>query len=129
MKLLLDTHTFLWAVLEPNKLSKQTKSLLEDNENELFVSGASAWEIAIKYRLGKLTHAASVVKNYGYALSGLGALELPVVSNEALKAGLWNVDHRDPFDRLLAAQAVEQEIILISNDKAFQFFDGLKLVW
>jgi PIN domain nuclease of toxin-antitoxin system len=62
MRLLLDTHTFLWAVLEPQKLSKQAKTLLEDSNNALFVSSASAWEIATKYRLGKLDHASSVVK-------------------------------------------------------------------
>jgi PIN domain nuclease of toxin-antitoxin system len=62
-------------------------------------------------------------------LSGLAALELPVVSSEALRAGLWNIEHRDPFDRLLAAQAVEQSLTLVSNDDAFKMFEGLELIW
>jgi PIN domain nuclease of toxin-antitoxin system len=111
------------------KLSKQAKALLEDSSNEVLISSASAWEIATKYRLGKLAHASSVVKNYGYALSGLAATELPIVTKEALKAGLWQVEHRDPFDRLLAAQAVEQELALVSNDEAFKLFKGLELLW
>jgi PIN domain nuclease of toxin-antitoxin system len=105
VRLLLDTHVLLRAVLEPGKLTPGLGQLLEDPACQLLVSAASAWEIATKWRIGKLPGAAQVVSNYGRALDGLGANELPISSKEALQAGLWKVEHRDPFDRLLAAQA------------------------
>lgn len=89
MQLLLDTHVLLWALLEPQKLSPTLRNALEDSDNTLMVSAASAWEIATKWRLGKLLHAKAVVENYAMAR----------------QAGLWQMPHRDPFNRLLAAQA------------------------
>lgn len=125
MKLLLDTHVLLWAVLEPDKLSANLREALEDSENTLFVSAATAWEIATKWRLGKLSQAASVVRGYELALNGLAALEIPISGEVARQAGLWEVPHRDPFDRLLAAQAVAADLVLASNDAVFSQFDGV----
>ena len=96
MRLLLDTHVLLWALLEPGKLSPELRNALEDSGNTLVVSAASAWEIATKWRLGKLQH-----------------------------AGLWDVPHRDPFDRLLAAQARSDDLLLASTDPAFGLFEGV----
>jgi PIN domain nuclease of toxin-antitoxin system len=109
MKLLLDTHVLLWALLEPQKLSPELHNALEDSNNTLVVSAASAWEIATKWRLGKLQHARSVVDNYAMAR----------------QAGLWAVPHRDPFDRLLAAQARSEDLVLASTDPAFTQFEGV----
>lgn len=91
------------------------------------MSAASAWEIATKWRIGKLSGATQVVKNYGRALDGLGARELPISSKEALQAGLWKVEHRDPFDRLLAAQALLLDLDLASTDSAFTQFEGVRV--
>lgn len=125
MKLLLDTHVLLWALLEPQKLSPVLRDALEDSENTLMVSAASAWEIATKWRLGKLPHARSVVENYSMALNRLAAVDLPISGAVARQAGLWAVPHRDPFDRLLAAQARADELVLASTDPAFARFEGV----
>jgi PIN domain nuclease of toxin-antitoxin system len=125
MKLLLDTHVLLWALLEPQKLSPQLRDALEDSDNTLVVSAASAWEIATKWRLGKLPHARSVVENYAMALHRLAAVDLPISGAVARQAGLWDVPHRDPFDRLLAAQAISDELVLASTDPAFALFEAV----
>jgi PIN domain nuclease of toxin-antitoxin system len=125
MKLLLDTHVLLWALLEPQKLSSEMRTSLEDSDNTLVVSAASAWEIATKWRLGKLQHARSVVENYAMALHRLAAVDLPINGAVARRAGLWDVPHRDPFDRLLAAQAMADDLILASTDPAFALFEGV----
>jgi len=126
MQLLLDTHVLLWALLEPQKLSPTLRNALEDSDNTLMVSAASAWEIATKWRLGKLLHAKAVVENYGMALHRLAAIELPISGAVARQAGLWQVPHRDPFDRLLAAQARSDDLLLASTDPAFAQFEGVR---
>jgi PIN domain nuclease of toxin-antitoxin system len=125
MKLLLDTHVLLWALLEPQKLSPELRNALEDSDNTLVVSAVCAWEIATKWRLGKLPHARSVVENYAMALHRLAAVDLPISAAIARQAGLWAVPHRDPFDRLLAAQATADNLVLASTDPAFAQFDGV----
>ena len=125
MKLLLDTHVLLWALLEPQKLSPELRNALEDSDTTLVVSAASAWEISTKWRLGKLQHARAVVENYAMALHRLAAIDLPISGAVARQAGLWDVPHRDPFDRLLAAQAVSDELVLASTDPAFAQFEGV----
>jgi len=125
MQLLLDTPVLLWALLEPQKLSPELHNALEDSNNTLVISAASAWEIATKWRLGKLQHARSVVDNYAMALHRLAAVDLPISGAVARQAGLWAVPHRDPFDRLLAAQARSEDLVLASTDQAFTQFEGV----
>lgn len=127
MKLLLDTHIFLWALMVPEKLPASLRALLEDDDTGVFVSAASAWEISTKYRLGKLSGAARVVADYPAAISGLQAEQLPITAAHALKAGLWSVPHRDPFDRMLAAQAAIESLPLATTDRAMQQF-GVQLL-
>lgn len=86
MKLLLDSHVLLWALLEPHKLSPELRNALEDSDNTLLVSAASAWEIASKWRLGKLQHARAVVENYAMALHRLTPVDLPINAAVARKA-------------------------------------------
>ena len=93
-------------MLEPQKLSPVLRDALEDGNNQLLVSAATAWEIATKWRIGKLNQAQAIVHNYPQALNGLAAIELPITGAVARQAGLLDVEHRDPFDRLLAAQAI-----------------------
>ena len=87
VRVLLDTHALLWALVSPRKLTKRVRSLLEDPHTEVFVSSASAWEIATKWRLGKLPEAGAVVKDYRDNLITLMAVELAISSEHALLAG------------------------------------------
>ncbi len=127
MKLLLDTHVLLWAVLEPHKLNQGLREALESPDTQLLISAASAWEIATKWRLGKLPGAGVVVESFQRAIDGLGAIECPILSSESLLAGSWNVPHRDPFDRILAAQAAVRDLTLATTDGAFHQFEGVRL--
>ena len=128
MKVLLDTHAFLWALIEPAKLSRKVRRLLEDDGTDVVVSAASAWEIATKFRLGKLSGGEQVVADYPGALRGLRATQMAMTSEHALKAGLWGVMHRDPFDRMLAAQSALENLPLISCDAAMQQF-AIEVIW
>ncbi len=123
MRVLLDTHVFLWALFEPERLSKNVEKLLEDPKTGIVLSAASIWEISTKYRLGKLSHASYLVENLDQAMGSLQAEELPITWAHALEAGRWLVAHRDPFDRILAAQAALEGLPLITADPAFQAFD------
>lgn len=127
MKLLLDTHILLWAVLEPDKLNRGLREALENPATQLLISAASAWEIATKWRLGKLPGAGVVVESFQRAIDGLGAIECPILSSESLLAGSWTVPHRDPFDRILAAQASLRDLTLATTDGAFHQFPGVRL--
>jgi PIN domain nuclease of toxin-antitoxin system len=122
MRALLDTHAVLWALVSPEKLGRRARSFIEDPGNVRVVSAASAWEIATKLRLGKLPLAEDVVRDYARHLTILMTEELAVTSRHALAAGLWDVDHRDPFDRLLAAQCVAEGLALVTNDAAMRRF-------
>ncbi len=128
MRVLLDTHAFLWALIEPDKLSKKARQLMLSDATEIVVSAASAWEIATKFRLGKLSGAKQLLADYAGAMQGLQATTLVVTSEHALKAGSWKVSHRDPFDRMLAAQSVLEKLALISADAAMDQF-GIEVIW
>ena len=119
-----EAKTHLSALLEPQKLSPELHNALEDSTNTLVVSAASAWEIATKWRLGKLQHARSVVDNYAMALHHLAAVDLPISGAVARQAGLMAVPHREPFDRLLAAHARPEDLVLASTDPAFTQSQG-----
>lgn len=120
---------FLWAIATPTRLSPAAVTLIENPETELFVSAVTAWEVATKIRLGRLPEAERVVTGYATHLAMLGARELGVTTHHALKAGLFAVEHRDPFDRMLAAQAICEGMTLISNDQAFGRFRDLSTQW
>jgi PIN domain nuclease of toxin-antitoxin system len=128
MRVLLDTHTLLWALVTPARLSPKARAIIENPENDRIVSSASAWEIATKFRIGKLPQAESVVRDYAAHLATLRARELPMTSQHALAAGLWQTAHRDPFDRVLAAQSLIEGLALITNDAAMGQF-GIKTLW
>ena len=126
---LLDTHTFLWAVREGRELSDNAKKAIEDVDAPLFVSAISAYEITNKYRIGKLPGYAYVAENYLDILRKFGADELPVSTRHANYAGKFEWDHRDPFDRLLAAQAFIENLSLITNDTAFHSLPWVTVLW
>ena len=106
IKYLLDTHTFLWAVRESHKLSENAHKIVTNKSIQKFVSAVSAYEIMNKYRLGKLQDYMNVAENYFYVLNEFGASKLPINEQHTYFAGKFEWGHRDPFDRLLAAQAL-----------------------
>lgn len=128
MNILLDTHAFLWALMEPTRLSPTARQWLEDDATDIVISAASAWEIATKFRLGKLPGAKAVVDDYRAAINGLQARQLGITCEHALRAGLWEAAHRDPFDRMLAAQSALENLPLMSCDPAMQQF-AIEVVW
>jgi len=128
MKLLLDTHAFLWAVMQPAKLSAKVRRLLESADMELIVSAASAWEIATKYRLGQLPGAKPILADFNDVMRRLDARILAISHTHALRSGRYPQDHADPFDRILAAQAELEHLPLASRDAALRQFP-IELVW
>lgn len=132
MNLLLDTHTLLWALTEPDQLSANARAVLENPENEVLVSSISLWEISLKYSLGKLT------------LSAINPLDLPdVIEQTGFKfieptigdyAGfhqLPRTSHKDPFDRILIWQSIQSGLTLVSKDGQLDEYKamGLKTLW
>jgi PIN domain nuclease of toxin-antitoxin system len=126
---LLDTHTFLWSVRECGKLSSKARKVIEDVSAPLYISSASAYEIMNKYRIGKLPGFKYEATNFFDILHTLGANELSISMNHAYFAGETDWAHRDPFDRLLAAQAYIEKLTLITNDPVFQTFPSIMLLW
>lgn len=129
MRLLLDTHAFLWWVFGDPKLSRQARHALADDEtNEAFVSAASAWEITTKFRIGKLPDAAVVARDVAAAIASEGFTELSISVGHTQSAGDLGGRHRDPFDRMLIAQALAEGLTLVSNERAFDAY-GVKRLW
>jgi len=129
MRVLLDTHALLWALAEPLRLSPRISALIREASTEVIVSSASAWEIATKQRLGQLPGAGAIVVGYASHLEMLRAEELPIRSAHALMAESLAVDHRDPFDRMLAAQAMIEGMPIVTDDGAFRLFADLQTLW
>ena len=128
MKLLLDTHTLIWATSSPESLSTAAASLINDEANHILISAASAWEIATKVRLGKLPRAARLEQNLLPLLDRAGYTLLPISVEDALRGGRLPGPHRDPFDRILAAQALTLNIPILSRDPQLDVF-GIHRIW
>ncbi|PSR20263.1 MAG: PIN domain nuclease [Sulfobacillus acidophilus] len=128
IKVLLDTHVLLWALVEPDKLSPAATEIIEESQNTVVVSAASAWEVAIKFQLGRLPEARMVIEGYHNHLQTLRTLELAINSQHTIKAGTLNATHRDPFDRILAAQCLVEGLTIITKDHAFIEF-GVPTIW
>ncbi len=114
--MLLDTHIFLWWLFDDPKLPTGIKEFVKDRNNAVFVSAASVWEIATKFRLGRLPDAAEVAKNVPEWIIRAGFESMPVTAEHAQLAGAWDLPHRDPFDRMLAAQAKLEKMPLATVD-------------
>lgn len=125
---MLDTHVLLWGLLEPDKLSNRARSAMADYNNDLVVSAVSALEISTKFRLGKLPHAQEVALNYMEATRRLGVQHLAILPEHALQAGSFAALHRDPFDRMLAAQSLVEGLPLVTADPALESFP-LTIFW
>lgn len=128
MQVLLDTHALLWWLEDHPALSKRARSLISTKENLVFVSAASAWEIATKVRIGKLPTAVDLAADFGAYLDREGFEALPISVGHAVRAGLLPGEHKDPFDRMLIAQAQAEDLTIVSNERLFDAF-GVRRIW
>jgi PIN domain nuclease of toxin-antitoxin system len=126
--ILLDTHAFLWSMNQPERLSRSARRLLEDPTVTIHLSVASVWEMSLKTVRGKLDAPDSVVDSQ---IAAMGVVPLPVriAHIRALSRLALGKDHKDPFDRLIAAQAIAENLALVTSDSAFFQFAVLRVIW
>ena len=122
MRLLLDTHALIWWLAGDQALGRKAREAIADEGNAVLVSAASAMEVATKVRLGKLPSAELLARNFEAILASQGFAELPITLRHAVLAGAMAIAHKDPFDRLLIAQAQAEDLILVSNETLFDGF-------
>lgn len=123
MRVLLDSHTVIWAVDDPSRLGSSATEVLEDVKNELLISAATIWELSIKCRLGKLDLSNQFDEWMAQAIHDLELDVLPITVEYAhFQSGLPN-HHRDPFDRLIIAQALVEKVPIVSSDPAFDAYN------
>ena len=128
MRVLLDTHTFLWWVEDNTCLSATARRVVASEANEVVVSAASAWEIATKYRLGKLPEAGAVATDIAGCIANEGFEALAISVADAERAGRLPGPHRDPFDRILVAQALGHDLAIVSIDAILDRY-GVNRLW
>lgn len=128
MKVLCDTHALAWWLLDDARLSGRVRTLIIDTNNEIWVSAISAFEIATKHRIGKWPDAGEIARDFENAVTAEGFKILPVTVAHACRGGLLTGVHRDPFDRLIAAQSLTENMQLMTRDAEFRMF-GVETVW
>ena len=128
MRLLVDTHVVFWATMEPARLSQAARAALESEQHEVFVSVASVWEIAIKVGLGKWPEARDLLFDFERHMDDAGFDLLTITVAHARAAGLMAAKHRDPFDRILAAQATIDGLVLVTADSDIATL-GAACIW
>ena len=128
MRLLLDTHALIWFFEGNARLSRRARQEIEVGGAEVYVSAVSAFEITIKYRSGKLPNVAVLAENFVPLMGEYGFEDLPISLRHAQAAGLLPTPHKDPFDRLLIAQARLEALTLVSNEARFDAF-GVARLW
>jgi len=128
VRVLLDTCTVIWGTMAPSTLSQAVREIISEPQNEIMVSAASAWEIATKVRLGKLAEAEKLESSFIDVMRLAGYTLLSLDAETALRAGRLVAAHRDPFDRMIAAQALGLDIPILSPDTPLDQF-GVRRVW
>jgi PIN domain nuclease of toxin-antitoxin system len=128
LRALLDTHTLLWWILDDQALTQAARATIAETSNTMLVSAASAWEIAIKFRLGKLPRAADLVSDFSSEVEREGFQLLPISPEHGIRAGLLPGLHTDPFDRMLIAQSQAENTPIISNEAIFDTY-GVRRLW
>ena len=128
MRFLLDTHTVIWAANDDHRLSRRVRAQVFEEDVVVHFSPVSAYEIALKNQAGKFPDAQNLLRDYQRELEGAGWTELPLRSSHSLEAGRLPLVHRDPFDRLLAAQALVEDITFVSRDETVDQF-GVRRLW
>jgi PIN domain nuclease of toxin-antitoxin system len=128
MRLLLDTHAFLWWLAGDEALSASARAAIGDETDAVFVSAASTWEISTKHRLGKLPGVSAIVGDLAEAIEGQGFVGLPIAIRHGQTAGALPGPHRDPFDRMLIAQALLDDLVLVSSERVLDAY-GVRRLW
>lgn len=128
MQALLDTHALLWWLSDDARLTNSAREIIAEGRNVLFVSAASGWEIATKVRLGKLPSAADLVADFPGRIDREGFQILAITGEHAVRAGLLAGAHKDPFDRMLIAQAQAENMPIVSNERLFDTY-GVRRLW
>lgn len=128
MRLLLDTHAFIWWLAGSSRLPLAARRAIADESNHVLVSAASAWELTTKHRLGKLPGADAIADRITDAIAEQGFEELPITVDDAARAGALPGPHRDPFDRMLIAQSQSHALTIISTDVEFDQY-GVRRIW
>ena len=128
MRLLLDTHALLWWWTDNPGLSALARNSIADRASEVFVSAASAWEISTLGRLGRLDHAPDASRRFNELVVSDEFRHLAITYTHCLRAGAYTAEHRDPFDRMLAAQSEMESLTLVTRDRAFGQF-GTTVIW
>ena len=126
---IVDTPVLLWMLTDPRLLSTDARNALRLQCLEVHVSAATAWELSTKHRLGRLPQADVLLHAYDDHLERLGVRDLKITSAHALLAGSLDWKHRDPFDRMIAAQAMIESLTLVTSDNAFKSLNGLRTLW
>jgi PIN domain nuclease of toxin-antitoxin system len=128
VKVLLDTHALIWWLDDDARLSRRARRVIADARSDIYVSSASAWEMATKVRLGKLRDPSNAVRRIASILVERGMIELPITVDHASEAGSLTGDHRDPFDRMLIAQSRLEELPVVTMDPVFARYE-VATVW
>ena len=128
MTFLLDTCTLLWWWSEPERLSPRSRALIIDPLNKVFVSAASAWEVSTKYRIGRYPPGGRLIGEWRERILADQFLEMNITSFHALRAGSLPGNHRDPFDRMIAAQGILERLPVITSDMAISAL-GAERIW
>lgn len=128
MRVLLDTCTLIWATISPKSLTPKARKIIADKNNSILVSAASAWEIATKVKLGKLPGVERLERDFVDAINRAGYSGLAINTEAALRAGRFISAHRDPFDRMIAAQALALDIPVLGPDSQFDEL-GVRRMW
>ena len=126
--MLLDTHAFIWWFSGSSRLPLTARRAIADDDNDVLVSAASAWEIATKHRLGKIPNAEELALDISGAIAAQNFQPLPITVDDAANAGALPGPHRDPFDRMLIAQALRYSFLFVSNESAFDQY-GVRRLW
>ena len=124
----MDSHTLLWWILDDPVLTPAARDAIAETSGTTLVSAASAWELAIKFRLGRLPQAADLVSNFSSEMENEGFQILPISAEHGIRAGLLPGIHKDPFDRMLIAQSQAENVPIISNDTVFDNY-GVRRLW
>lgn len=125
---LLDTHSFVWSLLGDKQLSPTVQQILKQRGNAVYVSSVSFYELALKYHLGKWPQAQAIVQNASQLMNRMQYEELTLNIEHSLAAAALPLSHRDPFDRLIVAQAITEDYVLITKDSALSQL-GAKVIW
>ena len=128
LRILLDTHTLIWWLTDSSRLSEKVRHAIFDPLNEKQVSAATAWEITTKHRLGKLPGCELIAADVAGAIAHQGFAELSITVADAVRAGALPGPHRDPFDRMLIAQALAHDLVIVSNESRFDGY-GVRRLW